>query len=65
MMMVYLLSGFISDGFKSNAWLLWERKSFWAACRTVFGTDYEKAYRCLKVSESSRLLMMQCYKVTK
>lgn len=64
-MWLSVLSEFIPDAFKNAPWLLWDRKTFWLACRSVYGRNFQKAYEAVRLHESTRQLIMQCYKVTK
>lgn len=63
-MWLSILSIFLTDRIKSERWLLWDRRMSWVACHDVYH-DFSTAYYCLRLHEQTRLMLMECYKVTK
>ena len=50
MMWLALFSIYIPDAWKSDGWILWDRKMTWRCCRRVY-SDFRRAYECLLVHE--------------
>lgn len=60
MMWLSVWSSLIPDLVKHNTWKLWDRRMFWRAARSVYGNDFSKAYFVLRLTESTRLLLIEC-----
>ena len=58
MMWLAWLSIYIPDAWKSDGWILWDRKMTWVCCRRVYG-DFRKAYFTLRVHEDTIKLLRE------
>lgn len=58
MMLLAWLSIYIPDAWKSDGWILWDRKMTWVCCRRVYG-DFREAYFMLRVLEDTIKLLRE------
>lgn len=58
MMWLAWLSIYIPDAWKSDGWILWDRKMTWVCCRRVYG-DFMTAYFTLRLHEDTIKLIRE------
>lgn len=56
--MIFIISMRIPDSWKTQAWLLWDRRETWRVCKSYY-RDYQKAYRALRFHERVDSLIKQ------
>lgn len=57
--MIFIISMHIPDNWKSEAWLLWDRRETWRVNRSYY-RDFQLAYERLRLHERIGSLINQC-----
>lgn len=48
--MIFIISTYIPDSWKTSAWLLWDRRETWNVCKSYY-RDFQLAYENLRFHE--------------
>lgn len=48
--MIFIISTYIPDSWKTKSWLLWDRRETWSVCKAYY-KDFQEAYENLKFHE--------------
>lgn len=57
--MIYIISTYIPDAWKTSAWLLWDRRETWSVCKAYY-RDFQRAYESLRLHEDIIALVKKC-----
>lgn len=57
--MIYIISTYIPDSWKTSAWLLWDRRETWCVCKAYY-RDFQRAYESLRLHEDIIALVKKC-----
>lgn len=57
--MIYIISTYIPDAWKTSAWLLWDRRETWRVCKAYY-RDFHRAYEILRLHEDIIALVKKC-----
>lgn len=54
--MIFIISNYIPDSWKTESWLLWDRRQTWVVCKAYY-KDYQLAYEWLRFHERINALL--------
>jgi len=57
--MIFIMSTYIPDSWKTSAWLLWDRRETWRVCKAYY-RDFQRAYESLRLHEDVIALVKKC-----
>lgn len=56
--MIFIISTYIPDSWKTESWLLWDRRKTWVVCKAYY-RDFQLAYEVLRLHEHIDALLKE------